>query len=178
MTPSPSPARGIGFVEAFRSRELVTVRIRAGRGRAHRYPTHGFGSHNPDRIVIRCKYSSATDDSSRVGRDGWPGMRVPFVGAFRALSGLTRISRIWNFLDRRQKVHLLLLATSRWQRVVRYSRCTLNFCRVLPDWSFGALAQPAKQSSRRFTKCFDAFSAVVAHERNHAAKARPDVGYE
>jgi len=45
---------------------------------------------------------------------------------------------------------------SRWQRVVRYSRCTFN--------SFGALAQACKQSSRRFTKSFHRPLSVVAHD--------------
>lgn len=51
----------------------------------------------------------------------------------------------------------------------------VNFCRVLLGWSFGALAEPAKQSSRRFTKCFQVLSSVLHHVNQHEAKDGRDV---
>lgn len=69
----------------------------------------------------------------------------------------------------------------RWQRVVRYSRCT-NFCRPLVGWSFGALAQACKQSSRRFTYRLHSFASVFAHVEQHGAnnveKIRKGIGNE
>lgn len=40
-----------------------------------------------------------------------------------------------------------------------------NFCRLLVGWSFGALAQPAKQSSRRFTQSLHSSVAPAFHEQ-------------
>lgn len=40
-----------------------------------------------------------------------------------------------------------------------------NFCRPLVGWSFGALAQPAKQSSRRFTDGLQSCVAPAFHEQ-------------
>ena len=75
-----------------------------------------------------------------------------------------------------------------WARV-RYTSCGpsplfrhfniagfCNFWRALRAWSFGILAQPAKQSRCRFTKCFEVLSAVFAHEEQHARRERLDVG--
>lgn len=43
----------------------------------------------------------------------------------------------------------------------------LNLCRYLTGWSIGALAQPAKQSSRRFTDSLKALSSVLLHGSHH-----------
>jgi len=47
-----------------------------------------------------------------------------------------------------------------------------DFCRPLVGWSFGALAQACKQSSRRFAVLFrPSLSVVFAHAEQHERKA-------
>ena len=71
-----------------------------------------------------------------------------------------------------------------WARV-RYTSCGpsplfrhfniagfLNVWRALRAWSFGILAQPAKQSRSRFTKCFEVLSAVFAHGEHNGRRMR------
>jgi hypothetical protein len=43
----------------------------------------------------------------------------------------------------------------------------VNFWRALRAWSFGILAQPAKQSRSRFTKCFEVLSCAALVHGNH-----------
>jgi hypothetical protein len=71
-----------------------------------------------------------------------------------------------------------------WARV-RYTSCGpsplfrhlniagfCNFWRALRAWSFGILAQPAKQSRCRFTKCFEVLSAVFVHDEHNGRRMR------
>lgn len=80
MTSSPfSPAR-VAVSETFPLREIVSVQIRAGRGRVHRHANPGFGSHNPDRTIIVVKYQeSAPGHSSRRVSGRLPGVVQRFT---------------------------------------------------------------------------------------------------
>jgi hypothetical protein len=69
--------------------------------------------------------------------------------------------------------------SNRWQRVVRYSRCTLNlFGPFKAARRFIPRIKSFQESARGLSKCFGLPLPVVVHETQHAAKARPDVGYE
>ena len=99
-------------------------------------------------IAVRCQVYSVTT-ASQAGDDGWPG--VPRYISIRSIPGPFSGGR-------------------------GTSPGVVNFWRALRAWSFGILAQPAKQSRSRFTKCLEVLSAVFAHDEQHARRERLDVG--
>lgn len=91
-----SPAR-VAVSETFPLREIVTVQIRAGRGRVHRHANPGFGSLNPDRTIIVCKYQSAPRVLLPTPLRGRRWSSSPGVG--RYFAGLT-LRQLWAGMKR------------------------------------------------------------------------------
>jgi hypothetical protein len=162
-----SPARGIGFAETSRSREIVEVRIRAGSRAGASRPHPSFGT-NPARKVIvhRMKFESAAPFPSQgcggQDRDGFPSLRL----------GLLFLRQLPRMMRPKPQRALLGSPMSRHTRDI--SR-VLNFFGPLARWSFGFLVQPAKQSRSRFTKCFESFSSARFHARNKAWRRSHEV---
>jgi hypothetical protein len=96
-------------------------------------------------IAVRCQVYSVTNSSSQAGDDGWPG--VPRYISIRSIPGPFSGGR-------------------------GTSPGVVNFWRALRAWSFGILAQPAKQSRCRFTKCFEVLSAVFVHDEHNGRRMR------
>jgi hypothetical protein len=92
-------------------------------------------------IAVRCQVYSVTNSSSQAGDDGWPGVlryisirSIP--GPFSSNSDLG-----WS----RNRIGAgCTSGGDRWQRVVRYSRCTFNLGRYLAGWSSRILSSLRK----------------------------------
>lgn len=108
-------------------------------------------------VVVRISYRTTSDDPShgRVGRGLRP-LRV--LGHYFA--GLTH-RQLWAGMTRCFPVSALPA------RRTRYVAAFCNFCRFLTGWSFGALLQACKQSSRRFTQGFHPLLSAAVHGSNH-----------
>jgi hypothetical protein len=73
-------------------------------------------------IAVRCQVYSVTNSSSQAGDDGWPG--VPRYISIRSIPGPFSSNSDLGWSRNRIGAGHSTLALSRWQRVVRYSRCT------------------------------------------------------
>lgn len=134
-------------------------------------------------VVCRIKFQSVASPPKRDGKLLSKVMRVPLRAPFGSIFFTVRRA-FRGFDEGFGSLPFWLTSTAfarRWQRVVRYSRCT-NFCRPLVGWSFGALAQACKQSSRRFADSLHSFASVFAHGEQHGGsnvgKIRKGVGNE
>lgn len=147
-----SPAR-VAVSETFPLREIVSVQIRAGRGRVHRHANPGFGSHNPDRTIIVVKYQeSAPGHSSRRVSGRLPGVVQRFTPLALRLPALFP------------------------ETGGTFLRGVVNFCRALPGWSVRivcASIHACQQAARRLSDSFKALSCLALHGPNHGAS---DVG--
>jgi hypothetical protein len=122
--------------------------------------------------TILVRYSVASTPSQD-GNDGWARVRYTSCGP----SPLFRHLNIAGFLNRIGAGHSTL-ALSRWQRVVRYSRCTFNLGRYLAGWSsriLRALLKFCQEPSRRAADTFKALSSACLHASNKAWSRKYDV---
>jgi hypothetical protein len=110
------------------------------------------------------KFSDALHPSSASDRGGPPLNRLTVAPIVASSQDDVRTVVRVRYLSK-------ALATVRFSRSTRntFFRGMLNLVGHLARRSFGALAQPAKQSSRRFTQSLHPLLSAVRHEQQHGA---------